>query len=121
MKTLFFALAFVAAAATSSTAVYAADSPGAAAGARVFVEHEVADYGAWRKVYDAFRPTQKKLGVTHQAVYRSADNPNDVIVIHDFASVDAAKSFLASDELKNAMKNAGVKGAPSIKLTTQAR
>jgi ABC-type sugar transport system substrate-binding protein len=54
---------------------------------RLFARHEVADYGVWRKSFDAFAPTQKKLGVLYSAVYRAADNANDVTVIHDFHSI----------------------------------
>jgi hypothetical protein len=36
----------------------------------MFVRHTVANYKAWRKVYDDFAPVQKAKGVTAQAVYR---------------------------------------------------
>jgi quinol monooxygenase YgiN len=88
--------------------------------ARLFARHVVADYGVWRKAFDAFAPTQTKLGVTSSAVYRSADDQNDVTVIHDFHSVEAAKAFAASPELKAAMEKAGVKGAPQIWITTKS-
>jgi quinol monooxygenase YgiN len=90
-----------------------------AADVRMFVRHEVADYGAWRKSYDSFLPTQKKLGVTYQAVYQSTENPNDVTVIHDFHSLEKAKAFVASADLKAAMEKSGVKGAPQIWYTTK--
>lgn len=87
---------------------------------RMFVRHEVADYGAWRKTYDAFAPTQKKLGVIYEAVYQSTDDPNDVTVLHDFHSLGRAKAFAASAELKAAMEKSGVKGAPQIWYTTKS-
>jgi ABC-type sugar transport system substrate-binding protein len=87
---------------------------------RMFVRHEVADYGAWRKTYNAFAPTQKKLGVIYKAAYQSTDDPNDVTVIHDFHSLEKAKAFAASAELKAAMEKAGVKGAPQIWYTTKS-
>jgi ABC-type sugar transport system substrate-binding protein len=101
-------------------AVLGAAGVARAADVRMFVRHEVADYGAWRKSYDAFAPTQKKLGVTYQAVYQSTDNPNDVTVIHDFHTLAKAKAFAASAELKAAMEKSGVKGAPQIWYTTKA-
>ena len=94
--------------------------PAEAAGMRMFVRHEVSDYTAWRKGYDAFDATRRKLGVTGQAVYQSADNPNDVTVTHDFKSADRAKAFMSSAELKTAMEKAGVKGTPQIWITTSA-
>jgi hypothetical protein len=90
-----------------------------AADAQLFVRHEVADYATWKKAYDGFRATQRKLGVTAQAVYQSTDNPNDVTVMHRFKSVEKATAFTASPELKAAMQSAGVKGAPQVWITTQ--
>ena len=58
--------------------------PANAADVRMYIRHEVADYSAWRKTYDAFAGMQRKLGVTRQAVYQSVENPNDVTVTHDF-------------------------------------
>jgi hypothetical protein len=87
---------------------------------RMFVRHEVADYGVWRKSYDAFAPVQKKWGVIYEAVYQSTDDPNDVTVIHDFHSLEKAKAFAALPELKAAMEKGGVKGAPQIWYTTKS-
>ena len=101
-------------------AVFGAAGVARAGDVRMFVRHEVADYGAWRKAYDTFAPTQKKMGVVYKAVYQSTDDPNDVTVIHDFHSLDKAKAFAASAELKAAMEKSGVKGAPQIWYTTKS-
>ncbi len=97
-----------------------AGSSGTPGHVRMFVHHEVADYAAWRKVYDGRGASLRRGGVTSQAVYQSADDPNDVTVTHDFKTVEKAKEFAASAELKTAMQNAGVKGAPQIWFTTRA-
>ncbi len=73
---------------------------------RMFVRHRVACYATWRKSYDGFAAEQKKAGVIYQAVYRSADEPNDLTVIHDFHSLEEAKAFAASPVLKAAMQRA---------------
>jgi hypothetical protein len=64
----------------------------------MFVRHTVSDYKA-------------------QAVYQAADNPNDITVTHNFATLEAAQTFVKSEELKKAMKSAGVVGAPTIWFT----
>jgi hypothetical protein len=97
----------------------AVSRPAAAANVRMYVRHEVTDYVAWRKAYDSFAATQRKLGVIAQAVYQSLDDPNDVTVTHDFVSAEKARAFAASAELKAAMQKAGVKGAPQIWYTTR--
>jgi quinol monooxygenase YgiN len=86
----------------------------------MFVRHTVSNYKAWRKIYDDFAPIQKAKGVKAQAVYQAADNPNDITVTHDFATREAAQAFVKSEELKKAMQNAGVVGAPTIWITNKA-
>lgn len=86
---------------------------------RMFARHEVADYAAWRKVYDSVDATRMSMGCTGQGVYRAVDNPNDVTVWHDFKTAAAAQAFASSDTLKSAMKNAGVKGPPQIWFTNR--
>jgi quinol monooxygenase YgiN len=95
--------------------------PAAAADVRMFVHHEVNDYAAWRKAYNSFDATRRKMGVTAQAVYRSVDNPNDVTVTHDFRSAEKAKAFAASEQLRTTMEKAGVKGPPQVWFTTRAK
>ncbi len=82
--------------------------------ATMFIRHTVSNYNTWRKAYDDFAPLQKSKGVTAAAVYQAADNPNDITVTHEFATVEAAKAFTKSEELKKAMHSAGVVGAPTI-------
>jgi quinol monooxygenase YgiN len=101
-------------------AVIGAAGAAQAKDARLFVRHEVADYAVWRKAFDAFAPTAKKSGAINGNVYRSADNPNDVTVTHDFHSVEKAKAFAASPELKAAMEKAGVKGTPEVWIATKS-
>ena len=86
----------------------------------MFVRHTVSDYKAWRKIYDDFAPIQKANGVKAQAVYQTADNPNDITVSHDFATREAAQAFAKNEELKKAMQKAGVVGAPTIWITNKA-
>ena len=87
---------------------------------RLFIRRNVADYDAWRKVYDEFDEERRPLGVTADAVFQSVDDPNDVTVWHDFAGTDEARAFVASEALRNAMQQAGVQGEPQIWFVTQA-
>ena len=87
---------------------------------RMFVRHTVNDYTAWRKVYDEFTPTRESMGVKGHAVYRADDNPNGVTVTHDFDSMEAARAFANSAELRDAMSRAGVNAEPDIWFTTEA-
>lgn len=85
---------------------------------RLFIRHNVADYDAWRKVYDEFDAERGQLGVTGDAVFQSIENPNDVTVWHDFDSAEAARAFPSSDKLRNAMQHGGVEGEPQTWVVT---
>ena len=74
----------------------------------------MSDFAQWKQVYDDFRATQQRLGVTGEAVYRTADDPSEVTVAHDFATLEAAQQFVANDEVRGAMERAGVAGEPTI-------
>jgi hypothetical protein len=85
----------------------------------MFVRHNVTDYAAWKTAYEGFDSKRKALGVTAQASYQSATDPKDVTVTHNFSSIDAARAFASSPELKDAMQKAGVVGEPSIWFANQ--
>lgn len=79
---------------------------------RLFVRHNVEDYEAWRGVYQ-FDAQRRPMGVKN-AVFQSVDDPNDVTVWHDFDSDDAARAFVSSQELRDAMQRAAVQGEPQV-------
>jgi hypothetical protein len=85
--------------------------------ATLFVRHSVADYAKWRTVYNDFDAERKTMGVTSHGVYQLDGDPNDVTVYHEFATMDAAKSFAGSPRLKEVMAIAGVQGTPTIWFT----
>ncbi len=81
---------------------------------RMFVRHNVNDYAAWRKVYDDFDEERQGMGVADHAVFQTVGEPNDVTLWHDFASVEAAEAFTASERIGEVMEAAGVAGEPTI-------
>jgi len=87
---------------------------------RLFVRHNVANYDAWRKVYDDFGSTRSGMGVTGDAVFRGVADPSDVTITHEFDTAQKAKAFAESAELREAMGKAGVVGQPQIWITATA-
>ncbi len=87
---------------------------------RMFIRHTIKDYALWRASYDSFDSDRAGMGVTAHAVYRAADNPNDVTVWHDFATLEGAQSFAGSAALRDRMAGAGVVGAPQVWFTHPA-
>jgi uncharacterized protein (DUF1330 family) len=80
------------------------------------VLHRVADYDAWRQVYDSVAQLQAAGGVTAESVHRMAGDLDNVLVIHHFASVAAAQAFFSNPQLHDAMQRAGVQGEPRIEF-----
>ena len=80
--------------------------------ATMVIRHPVADYGSWRAVYDEVAPLRDRHGCTAERVLRDADDPETVLVLHDFPTLDGARSFSADPGLKAAMQRAGVAGPP---------
>jgi hypothetical protein len=87
---------------------------------RLFVRHDVTDYGKWRAGYDDFDSTRRSMGVKGDAVYRNVENGNDITVYHDFDSIEMAKSFAGSSQLREVMGQAGVVGQPQIWFVEQS-
>ena len=72
------------------------------------VHHRVADFDAWKKVYDGVSQLQKDGGVMAHGVFRTEGDPNSVVVLHTFENTDRAHAFFQGEELQDAMKQAGV-------------
>ncbi len=82
--------------------------------ATMFVKHKVRDYKTWKPTYDGLGSVRKREGVTAASVHRDANDPNTIIVTHQFKDMNAATGFANSSELKSAMANAGVSEPPEI-------
>ncbi|MGY3379466.1 cyclase [Arthrobacter sp. H-02-3] len=80
------------------------------------IQHRVADYDTWRKVYDSAADMQKSAGVTSESVHRMADDPDTVLVLHYFDSVEKARALAANPELKQAVQRSGIVGEPRIEI-----
>lgn len=89
--------------------------------ATTVILHRVADYPRWRKAYDDFEPVQKAGGVINENVYQAKGDPNNVLVLHTFSTMDQAEAFLANPELKTAMQQAGVQGEPRVEIFEEAK
>ncbi len=50
-----------------------------------------------------------RIGRVRSKVYQSVDDPNEVIIEVEFPTVEAAKAFQASQELRETQQRAGLK------------
>jgi len=82
----------------------------------IILTHEVKNFSAWKKVYDADEDNRKKLGLRINGLYQSTDNPNMVTLIGEAPNEEALKSFMSNPALKAAMERGGVIGMPEVKI-----
>jgi hypothetical protein len=81
------------------------------------IHHKVKDYASWRKGYDEHEKSRVSAGVTNGRVFRSAEDPNDILIIQDVADVAKARAWLAAPDLKTAMEKAGVVGQHVVRFS----
>jgi quinol monooxygenase YgiN len=111
-------------AAGASAALLAAHGAGTALGQSAtgpvlaVISHPVVDYAAWRPAYDSAEPIRQKAGITGAEVLRDPDDPNQLVIIHRFETVDAAQGFLSDPDLKMAMTKGDVSAPPTVILAT---
>jgi hypothetical protein len=86
------------------------------------VQHKVASYEGWRKVYDSAEVVgfRKDGKVIAESVHRAGDDPNNLLILHTFPSLADAEAFFGNPALRDIMGKAGVQGAPRIELYEDA-
>jgi hypothetical protein len=72
------------------------------------IHHRVADYDAWKAVYDSVSDLQRSGGVLEHAVLRPDGDPTMVVVVHTFADADTARAYFENAELRKEIERAGV-------------
>ncbi len=84
----------------------------------IAVRHQVQDYEAWRAVYDSLESLRSSFGIMGDAVHRTGDRGDEVIVFHQAETREELENFLASAELRQAMSRAGVAGPREVTFLT---
>jgi hypothetical protein len=80
------------------------------------VHHRVRDFDAWKPVFDDHESSRREHGATRHWVYRTTDDPNDVVVAVEFPSPERARAFLDDPSLREAMQRGGVEGEPHVHM-----
>lgn len=86
---------------------------------QVLVHHKVADYNSWRSVFDGALDFRHRGGECSCRIFHKAGNPNDLTLLFEWEDMDKAKLYMASEELRKKMQQAGVMGAPEIEYLAE--
>ena len=86
----------------------------------LFVTHTVEEYAKWKPVFDEHGAFRKANGSKGAHVFQSADNPNEVVLLFEWANLENARQFVQSPNLREAMERAGVTGPPDVHFLNEA-
>jgi quinol monooxygenase YgiN len=82
----------------------------------VLIIHEVADYPAWKRVFDGAAAIRKEAGERTFQVLKYQDDPNRIVHFSVWTSIDDARRFFESPKLVRIRAEAGVKAPEFIYL-----
>ena len=82
----------------------------------VLIIHEVADYAAWKKVFDQAAGIRKDVGEVTYQVLKYQTDPNRIVHFSRWTSLEAARDFFESPRLAAIRDQAGVKSPEFIYL-----
>ena len=88
--------------------------------AYMFVQHGVQDYEAWKSIFDSVGDLRRRNGEKSYQILRQENGSNKLVALFEWDSLDNARKYAASPELKEAMQRAGVTGKPEILFLEEA-
>lgn len=75
----------------------------------VEARYEVHDVGKFLDEFARAGDMLRNYGFSHTWLHRNADEPTQVIVVHEASDLDRARQFYDSDEYRQCRQHAGVK------------
>jgi quinol monooxygenase YgiN len=82
----------------------------------VLIIHEVADYPAWKKVFDGAAGIRREAGERSYKVLKYENDANRIVHFSAWTSIEDAKRFFESPKLVKIRGEAGVKAPEFIYL-----
>lgn len=82
----------------------------------LFIQHPVQDFNQWKSVYDSLSTFRSSHGVTKDLVFQQYGGPNDLLIIHEFESMDSLRAYSMLPGLNEAMAKAGISAPPKFNV-----
>ncbi len=80
----------------------------------MLIRYKVKDYAKWKPVYDEHAANRKVAGSKGARLFRKASDPDELVILFEWDSLDNAKKFAKSEDLRKMMEKAGVSDQPDI-------
>lgn len=82
----------------------------------VLIIHDVADYAAWKTVFDAAVDIRREAGELSYQLLKHQHDPNRIVHFSRWRSLVAAKDFFESERLVEIRRQAGVQAPQFLYL-----
>jgi hypothetical protein len=82
----------------------------------LLIRCHVADYPAWKAVFDEHEPARRANGSQGGWLFRDADDPQEVLLLLAWDDLERARLFADSDDLRETLARAGVTDRPDIRF-----
>jgi hypothetical protein len=80
----------------------------------LLIRHHVRDVARWKAVFDEHGITRRANGSRGGQVFYSDADPNEIVVLLEWDDLERARLFADSDDLLEAMDQAGVEDQPDF-------
>jgi hypothetical protein len=78
----------------------------------MLVRHKVADFDAWKKVFDSHADAQRESGMALERLMRNTEDPNEIFLLLTVTDSEAAHAFVNSPDAEKGAEAAGVLDEP---------
>jgi len=83
--------------------------------AHMLVRFKVDSYNKWRPLFDQGDADRKAAGaIGAPQVFRSGDDPWEVLVLMEWEELEKARKYAASEETKQVYENSGVNDTQTV-------
>jgi quinol monooxygenase YgiN len=86
----------------------------------LLIRHKVTDYATWKPVFDEHETTRRAHGCQGGRLFRNAADPNETLILLTWDDLERARLFAQSDDLRDAMRQAGVADEPDLWFLEEA-
>jgi len=74
----------------------------------VIVRNRVESFVAWKRGWDAGAATRKDAGIQSEQLFRNPGLPDEVVLLVEFPSLEQAREFAASAELREVLQDSTI-------------
>ena len=82
--------------------------------AYILFQQSIEDYDRWKPLFDKDGPIRQAGGSKGGIVLRNADDPHHITVLLEWDSLENARAFVSSPELRERRQRAGAISPPDV-------